>query len=423
MKKLSILIILVVTSICARGQVPAYIDTAGLLAWYPFNGNANNAYSAGMNGIVLGPTLTSDRFGNPNSAYHFNGMLDHILIDTAFFNIGWSNFTISWWMNNDSLDNPNNGNNNQCSFNTIPFNGLAFDYNWGHDGKYMLLAGSVPTTFYWDILVGPTSRDSVTAHVWNHLVYQKQNDTVYSFYLNGVLDTTVTSSILATNYFCRFILGNTDSTATTEGVWGKLDDYGIWNRTLSACEIKKLFNSSAYLFITTQPVNTFVTTGANAQFSITDTGSGNTYQWQENEGAGYANLSNTGPYSGVTTPTLTVSGVAAAMTNYQYRCVVTGGAGCVDTSAGGALFVTALGVNSINKQAAITIAPNPTTGEISILGTGCVDIRVYNMIGQLVKEVFHTDNFSIAEMPAGVYSVKLFDANGALIYNGQLIRQ
>jgi len=42
----------------------------GLVAYYPFNGNdLANDIIGGNNGIVNGATLTSDRFGNPNSAY------------------------------------------------------------------------------------------------------------------------------------------------------------------------------------------------------------------------------------------------------------------------------------------------------------------------------------------------------------------
>lgn len=44
---------------------------------YRFNGNANNASGNGNNGILGGeknnPTLTTDRFGNANSAYLFGG--------------------------------------------------------------------------------------------------------------------------------------------------------------------------------------------------------------------------------------------------------------------------------------------------------------------------------------------------------------
>lgn len=54
-----------------------------LLAYYPFNGNANDATGNGNNGTVYGATLISDRFGNPNSAYTFNGTTDHIYYTTT----------------------------------------------------------------------------------------------------------------------------------------------------------------------------------------------------------------------------------------------------------------------------------------------------------------------------------------------------
>ncbi len=47
--------------------------TNGLVAYYSFNGNANDLSGHGNNGIVAGATLTADRFGNPNSAYYFAG--------------------------------------------------------------------------------------------------------------------------------------------------------------------------------------------------------------------------------------------------------------------------------------------------------------------------------------------------------------
>lgn len=45
-----------------------------MVAWYHFNGNANDASGNNFNGNVYGATLTTDRFGNENSAYSFNGM-------------------------------------------------------------------------------------------------------------------------------------------------------------------------------------------------------------------------------------------------------------------------------------------------------------------------------------------------------------
>ncbi len=51
---------------------------ASLVAYYPFNGNANDESGNGDNGTVFGATLTTDRFGNTNSAYAFDGTDDFI---------------------------------------------------------------------------------------------------------------------------------------------------------------------------------------------------------------------------------------------------------------------------------------------------------------------------------------------------------
>ena len=41
----------------------------GLVAYYPFNGNADDLSGNGNHGTLYGTLLTNDRFGNPNSAY------------------------------------------------------------------------------------------------------------------------------------------------------------------------------------------------------------------------------------------------------------------------------------------------------------------------------------------------------------------
>ena len=59
-------------------QVPTYVPTSGLVGWWPFNGNANDESINGNNGVVNGPILTTDRFGNSNKAYSFDGVNDNI---------------------------------------------------------------------------------------------------------------------------------------------------------------------------------------------------------------------------------------------------------------------------------------------------------------------------------------------------------
>ncbi len=72
-------------------------SSPGFYAYYPFNGNAEDFSGNGFHGIVHGPVLTEDRFGNPNSAYLF----DNNYIETPFNwgeNItGESAFHIVFW--------------------------------------------------------------------------------------------------------------------------------------------------------------------------------------------------------------------------------------------------------------------------------------------------------------------------------------
>jgi hypothetical protein len=44
---------------------------SGLIAYYPFNGNANDETVNKNHGVAKGATLTADRNNKPNSAYHF----------------------------------------------------------------------------------------------------------------------------------------------------------------------------------------------------------------------------------------------------------------------------------------------------------------------------------------------------------------
>jgi len=74
----------------------------GLVAYYPFNGNANDESRNGNNGTVYGATLATDRAGHPNSAYSFDGVDDYIDIGNKVkppFPI-----TVSVWIKRSSLD-------------------------------------------------------------------------------------------------------------------------------------------------------------------------------------------------------------------------------------------------------------------------------------------------------------------------------
>ena len=56
--------------------------TGGLVAHYDFNNNSLDLSGQDNHGVVNGAALTTDRFGNANSAYLFDGFNDNIEIQT-----------------------------------------------------------------------------------------------------------------------------------------------------------------------------------------------------------------------------------------------------------------------------------------------------------------------------------------------------
>jgi len=77
-------ICLIAAMIIYIGNTYAQVNLdSGLVAYYPFNGNANDESGNGHDGTVFGATLTTDRNGNSNSAYSFDGIDDYIIVANA----------------------------------------------------------------------------------------------------------------------------------------------------------------------------------------------------------------------------------------------------------------------------------------------------------------------------------------------------
>lgn len=78
----------------------AQVPTNGLVAYYPFSGNANDYSGNNYNGVLHGPTLCVDRFGNSNHAYSFDGVNDYIDLSSYFSNFNFQHpATVSFWIN------------------------------------------------------------------------------------------------------------------------------------------------------------------------------------------------------------------------------------------------------------------------------------------------------------------------------------
>lgn len=103
---------------------------------------------------------------------------------------------------------------------------------------------------------------------------------------------------------------------------------------------------AAPIIINTQPQNAITCELQNTTFTI-DTNAVSGYQWQVSTDSGttFTNLVNNATYSGVTTITLTITGVTPSMNGYKYRVVLNkNGNSCGLTSADALLTTYALPV-------------------------------------------------------------------------------
>jgi PKD repeat protein len=76
--------------------------------------------------------------------------------------------------------------------------------------------------------------------------------------------------------------------------------------------------------IITQPMSDEICEDGNVTFIAAANGTGISYQWQENRGTGWADITDGGIYAGATTPTFTMTNVPVTYDGYQYRLNVVG---------------------------------------------------------------------------------------------------
>ncbi len=229
MKKLLTLSLhLFLSSFLFAQNLPSYLPSDGLVAWYPFNGNANDESGNGNDGIVNGATLGADRNGNNSEAYYFNG---NSYIQSTWNSLsGNQEFTVSFWMKYES------------SLGWMVCFGLPQDGQGFHIGT-RVQTGKMYSAF-WNYGYDFNSYPTITLNQnWNHLVVIYKADTVSQF-LNGDKLTSLPSNYISENLsFGNLNFGKQLGTFQ-EFYQGFLDDIAIYNRALTQEEITALYTGT-----------------------------------------------------------------------------------------------------------------------------------------------------------------------------------
>ena len=408
MRKISLLFFILIS-------VTALAQTDGLVAWYPFNGNANDESANGNNGTVLGPLLTTDRYGNSNSAYNFNGVNDMIFIravaNSLQLNAFTDNYSVNLWVKSP---NPNISTWTSRIIEDDDLSSIGYPFSFQVNNPTNITSGVITDFVNTPLATMP----NVFNNTWHMMTFVVNHitDSIYAY-----IDTTlsdVKENTLTTGSASDTIAIGNRYFGSSRAYSGIIDDVRIFNRVLTHGEILNLYYGGCQYTFISQPQNQFLNVADNAQFSVSTTDTIATYQWQQDAGTGFVNLTNAGPYSGVFTDTLTISNIILSMNNYYYRCIVRHTNVCNDDTSFSATLTINTGINEYNIIF-INIFPNPSTDKLSVTGfSGKGEINIYNVVGEEVLTRALTPNPSpsgegsasieVSELPAGIYFVKVF---------------
>ena len=209
------------TAFTMAQNVPNYVPLNGLVGWWPFNGNANDESGNGNNGAVNGATLTSDRFGNSNKAFTFDGINDFIEVTSNSNLENLNSFSISLWYKINQ---------------------------WEQIGSNFWFA-TIEKPASYSLQLKKISLDSASVALtdiyhneftWNNLVITFANN-IQKTYSNGVLMDSISNSFNSSN---QSIFFGKDPGGILEYTNGLLDDIGFWNRALTQQEITDLYNGN-----------------------------------------------------------------------------------------------------------------------------------------------------------------------------------
>ncbi len=209
----------------------------GLVAYYPFSGNAGDSSGNGNHGTVNGAILSTDRFGNTNKAYYFDGVNDWIEIANSQSVTLLGDLSISAWVNTKGT----NGQNYQTvvskreTYWTWEY-ALGLSYHEGiiHNTKVITsrATGMGSQEQAW-------STTSYNINTWEHWIAVYNLGQV-KIYKNGTLDYSGSFSKIPNQQNCPLLIGRNTLVDTTENFYGSIDEVRIYNRALNQSEITYL---------------------------------------------------------------------------------------------------------------------------------------------------------------------------------------
>ena len=211
----------------------------GLVAYYPFNGNADDESGNGNNGIGYSTTPARDRFGTSGNAMGFLNLGSNIRVANSSSLNPVNSLTISVWFNFvGGAGNPRI----VSKWNDSP-NSLSYEL-------YTNTADSSRTiSFLLYSLTGSNfelrSKSMLTEGLWYHAVVLFDG-TAMKIYINGALDTSMSASFSINQSASDLLIGEKDGYGGRDLYQGSMDDIRLYNRALNGSEIQALYHEAGW---------------------------------------------------------------------------------------------------------------------------------------------------------------------------------
>jgi len=226
---------------------------AGLVGYWPFDGNALDASGNGNNGTVYGATLAADRFGNPSSAYSFDGIDDYIQTLNNGPTVGNAEYSIAIWVKPDvQLNNegwvfdPRGGIYDGRYYAQIRVLGPEHHLvpnrlvNWVFDGTCLNCPAGDPDSG--QIYFRDPTYPQINDNQWHHIVFIGDNlNDLWMLYVDGDLIETHAKALGDTSVVQPIRFGGEQYDNRPPRYKGMIDDVRIYDRALTPAEIGLLY--------------------------------------------------------------------------------------------------------------------------------------------------------------------------------------
>jgi hypothetical protein len=244
MKTILSLLFSILLQITVAQQLPSHIPSNGLIGFWRMDGDGKDLSSNHNHADTTFMDWSYDIRGNVKGTANMDGDTSRLMVVHNVVGASHNQKTFSAWFTLPNPLKPSNAHNPLFTA-TDGANLLYCQVYGGYIGYYMNgfmgcmgIQGAAPINSY-----------TLNNNDWHHVVITFDGDSAKSTqYIDGVLEGSISfSETPAFTNWTQLYFGQNVNQHSSNAFSGQLDDIAIWDRILSACEIKQLYTADKFI--------------------------------------------------------------------------------------------------------------------------------------------------------------------------------